>query len=48
MTGGPGESRGMIKPDVDHVWNGFGMIENLADSLESQIGDRRTTLIHNN
>ena len=48
MTGGPGELRGTIEPDGDPVWNGSGTIEDSADSLESQIRDRRTTLIHNN
>ena len=48
MIGDPGELRETIKPDGDHVWNGSGMIEDSASSLESQIEDRRTTLIHNN
>ena len=48
MTGGPGELRKTIKPDVDHIWNGFGTIEDLAGSFESQIKDWQTTLIHNN
>ena len=47
MTGGPSELHGTIEPDGDHVWNGFGMIEDLAGSLESQIGDWRIVLIHN-
>ena len=42
MAGGPGELREIIKPDGDHVWNGFGTIKDLTDSLESQIRD-----IHN-
>ena len=48
MTGGPGELRGTIKPDGDHVWNGSGTIDNSAGSLESQIDDRQTALINNN
>ena len=47
MTGGPDELRGTIKPDGDHIWNGSGTTEDLADSLESQIDDRRTVLINN-
>ena len=47
MAGGPGELCGTIKPDGDDVWNGSGIIEDSAGSLESQIGDRRTALNHN-
>ena len=47
MIGGPGELCWMIKPDGDHVWNGSRTIEDSAGSLESQIEDWRTTLIHN-
>ena len=43
MAGGPGELRGTIEPDGDHVWNGSGTIEDSAGSLESEIGDRQST-----
>ena len=48
MTGGLGELRGTIKLDGDYIWNGFGIIEDSADSLESQIDDWQTALINNN
>ena len=48
MTRGPSKLRKTIEPDVDHVWNGSGTIEDSADSLESQIDNRRTALINNN
>ena len=48
MAEGPGELCGTIEPDGDHVWNSSGTIKDSAGSLESQIGDRQTALIHNN
>ena len=47
MAEGSGKLRKTIKPDGDHVWNGFGMIEDLAGSFESQIDDWQTALINN-
>ena len=34
MAGGPGEWHKTIEPNGDYNWNGFGMIEGLAGSLE--------------
>ena len=48
MAGGPGKLHGTTKSDADHVWNGSGTIEGSIVSFETQIGDRRTALIHNN
>ena len=48
MARDPGELRGTIKPDGDHVWNDSGTIEDLTGSLEFQINDRQTALINNN
>ena len=44
MAGGLGKLRRMIESDGDNVWNGFGTIEDLAGSLESQISDRQSTV----
>ena len=43
MAGGPSKLRGTTKPDDDHVWNGSGIIEDLASSLESQVDDWQTS-----
>ena len=43
MAGDLGELRGTIEPNGNHVWNGSEIIEDLTDSLESQIGDRWST-----
>ena len=34
MGGGPGKLCGTTKPDSDHIWNGFGMIEGLVVYFE--------------
>ena len=39
MAEGPGELRGITKPDGDHVWNGSGAIGSLVVYLELQMGD---------
>lgn len=46
MTRGHGKLCGTTKPNNDHVWNDFKRIEDLAGSLESQIDDQQTALIH--
>ena len=43
MAEGPGELRGTIKPDGNHVWNSSRMIQDSTGSLESQIDDWRST-----
>ena len=48
MARGPGKLHKIIKPNGDHFWNGFRTIEELAGSLEPQIGDWQTALIYNN
>ena len=44
MAGSLGELRKITKPNGDHIWNGFGTIEGLAGSFESQISDQQTNL----
>ena len=39
MADGLDELRGMTKPDGNHVWNRFGMIEGLVVYFETQIDD---------
>ena len=46
MARGCGKLCGTIKPDNDHVWNGFGIIEDLVGSFEPQIDDQQTALIY--
>ena len=46
MARSPGKLYGIITPDSDHVSNSSGLMEELADSLESQINDWQITLIH--